>query len=304
MLKVNFDIEVSRDSSELTFTDRTTGWGDISIDDIAAVVFYHKNPFGTATKLYTKFLPSQGSIVIPASYLDSRYVDEILKQENQTLSGGCCGFPPITTFAPILDLGVKFPVSWACPTNPQKKWGDGCNSWRYELYMANATVDYAKAFRMRESDLLYVRLNGSWVNYTDYTSYEGDYRHLFITNTSDRIDQWEIRSGLDVIDCGPINPIKVRPNQLESDHLTLAGYAEYNVVFHSELAKRFSDLSVDIITGDSVNHMCHKPLDVFAGQLYRYQSLVADPGCSCDEAAHHIRSINMVLDEIQGGATC
>jgi len=303
MLKVDFDVQVTRDAKEIIITDKTSGWDDdLGIEDVYAVVFTYVSPGGVATKINTRFLPSDGQISIPANYLDSRYVHEI--STPPVYGSPCCDIPPISVFASVFQLNPdNIPVGF-CSEGEDRSWPDGCHTWRYELFVKDALMSYNLKLRIPQEDQLFLRVSDSWVNYTDQTSYNEGYRYFFVTDTDLVIDKYEVRSGMEVVTCGAVNPFNVKKGGPESAYLALAGYAEFKVPIHVNLSNKITEMSIPILTSERVGDLCHTDLDVFASQVYRYQAVISDPGCSCEDVAHHIEAIGHILDEMKGGGSC
>lgn len=298
MLKVDFDIQQKRDASAVILTDKTTGWTDsLGIDDITATVIVHRSPIGAVTRLFTKFLPSMGSFEIPADFLNPRHAENILVEQSSGLVD-CCGAPPISPLISLLPYDMDFPKFTACQ-EVEMKWADGCHYFRYELYVKDAIVDYSLKVKMAESEQLWLRVNDSWVNYTDDTSYNDGYRYFYTTGSVDKIDKYQVRTSLKVVAEGQVFPYNVRPGgNTGTNNSVMAGYAGFDVPLYANLEQKMTNLVGPAIMSDRLNGHCHHPIDTLMTQYAKLDYMKNDPGCSCQCIGSTIKSIDAVLSEL------
>lgn len=311
----NFEISVLADSSKLIFEDTTGsfsiqnpgGYGspNVAIEDIAATIITIGTPNGKQFSLRSTFLPPQGSFEIPAYWLNDDYEIPTPPDFINNACGDIIPVSPIISFEEF-DRGVNIQDRWRLGQEElmQKTWVDKCYTFRYELYIQNAIVDYVVKVKSKSTQQLWLMINNNWVNKTSEAVYQNGYYYYTVIGTTDKITKYEIRDLLTMIACGDVFPqnVRVSPEPQDDDTLVLCAFTQLQIPLFSNVDKRLSQMAYHLTAGGkwgNSNHWCHHPIDNFSLALALLDTVKNDTNCGCEVINSTIESVNNILDEIQ-----
>jgi hypothetical protein len=184
-----------------------------------------------------------------------------------------------------------------------KKWTDKCYTFRYELYIQDAIVDYAVKVKAKSTQQFWLLINDSWVDKTSEAVYDSGFYFYVSIGTTDKITKYEIRELFTLVACGDVFPENVRPNPEPTgdETLVLCAHTQLSVPMFADVDKRISDTAYHLTAGGafgSVNYWCHQPIDNLTLAISLLDTVKDDVNCGCEVINTTIDSVNNMLDEI------